>query len=113
MIRYDTLRVADYVHRTDKRGVYAINYPGDLDIFYYPPGVKHLLDTDGREYGNRGQVGSIDFIDESLFFDINGTILNPTGAFFRYRWGLSRVAELLPIDYWPPIREAKGRKLYD
>jgi hypothetical protein len=110
--RYDTLRVAKYVHKTDKRGIYAINYPEDLDVFYFPPGEPHYIDLN-MEYGNRGQIGSIDFIDENVFFDINGTILNPTGAFSRYKWGTNRVAELLPIDYWPPIREAKGRKLED
>jgi hypothetical protein len=110
--RYDTLHVANYVHKTDKRGVYAINYPENLDIFYFPPGIQHYIDLN-MEYGNRGQIGSIDFIDENVFFDINGTILNPTGAFFRYKWGTSRIAELLPIDYLPPIREAKGRKPED
>ncbi|MET3978675.1 hypothetical protein ABIB62_001244 [Mucilaginibacter sp. UYP25] len=108
--RYDTLRSANYVHRTDKRGIYAINYPSDIDVFYFPPGNKHFRDLI-FEYGNRGQVGSIDFIDKSLFFDINGTILNPTGAFFRYKWGTNRIAEILPIDYWPPTREPKGKKL--
>lgn len=109
MIRYDTLKTKNYVHRTDKPGVYAIGYSSDLEVFYYKPGVKHFRDNQGQEFGNRGQVGSIDFIDKDLFFDINGTILNPTGTSFRYQWGTNRIAELLPIDYWPPDREDKRK----
>ncbi|MBB5397748.1 carboxypeptidase-like regulatory domain-containing protein [Mucilaginibacter sp. AK015] len=110
MPRYDTLKTNSYVHRTDKPGIYAIGYPEDLDIFYYKPGVKHFRDNQGNEFGNRGQIGSIDFIDRDLLFDLNGTILNPTGAFFRYNWGVTRMAELLPIDYRPPLRDIDPAK---
>ncbi|RYU90576.1 carboxypeptidase-like regulatory domain-containing protein [Mucilaginibacter terrigena] len=108
--RYDTLHVANYIYKTDKRGVYAINYPVDLDVFYYPPGVMHFYNLN-LAYGNHRQIGSIDFIDKNVFFDLNGTILNPTGAFFRYSWGITRIAELLPIDYWPPLREPKRKEV--
>jgi len=101
VMKFDTLKVADYVHKTDQQNIFAVNYPGNLDVFYYPPGIPRQLATMGRETGNRGQVGSIDFIDNNIFFDINGTILNPTGAFFKYQWGSTRVAQLLPVDYWP------------
>lgn len=110
MIRYDTLKTKNYVHRTDKPGIYAIGYTSDLEVFYYKPGVKHFRDNEGQEFGNRGQVGSINFIDKNLFFDLNGTILNPTGASFRYQWGRNRVAELLPIDYRPPLTEPTGKQ---
>ncbi|QHS55667.1 carboxypeptidase-like regulatory domain-containing protein [Mucilaginibacter sp. 14171R-50] len=110
MLRYDTLKTKSYVHRTDKHGIYAISYPKDLDVFYYKPGVKHLRTNEGQEYGNRGQIGSIDFIDNNLLFDLNGTILNPTGASFRYNWAVTRVAELLPIDYRPPLRDIDPAK---
>jgi hypothetical protein len=110
MLRYDTLKTQSYVHATDKQGMYAIGYPIDIDVFYYKPGVAHFRDNEGQEFGNRGQVGSIDFIDKDLFFDLNGTILNPTGTSFRYQWGRNRVAELLPIDYRPPLTELTGKK---
>jgi len=101
-IVYDTLHAAGYVHLTDKPGVYAITYSSDLDVFYYKPRQTHsMVAVGGREWGNRGQVGSIIFLDPNMYFDINGTILNPTGTMFKYKWGASRVAQLLPIDYWP------------
>ncbi|MES2063163.1 MAG: carboxypeptidase-like regulatory domain-containing protein [Bacteroidota bacterium] len=109
MAMYDTLRMANYIHKTKQKGVYAINYPEDLDVFYFPPGVPHDIDQD-LEDGNYGQIGSFNFIDENILFDIHGIILNPTGALFRYKWGTSRVAELLPINYLPPIREVKKKK---
>jgi hypothetical protein len=112
MAMYDTLRIANYIHKTKHKGVYAINYPEDLDVFYFPPGTPHDIDLD-LEDGNYGQIGSFNFIDENILFDIHGIILNPTGALFKYRWGTSRVAELLPIDYLPPIRELKSQKNYN
>jgi len=105
---YDTLRIANYIHKTKQKGVYAINYPEDLDVFYFPPGVPHDIDQD-LEDDNTERVGSFNFIDENILFDTHGIILNPTGALFRYKWGRSRVAELLPIDYLPPIREEKRK----
>ncbi|QHS55666.1 carboxypeptidase-like regulatory domain-containing protein [Mucilaginibacter sp. 14171R-50] len=101
-VLYDTLAPVKYVHKTDRRGVFALSYPSGIDIFYYGPGVAHSLHyANGTEKGNRGQVAGIQFIDEYLYFDTRGTILNPTGALFNYQWGKSRVAELLPSDYWP------------
>lgn len=105
-IVYDTLHAENYVHLTDKPGVYAITYSSDLDVFYYKPRQTHsMVAVGGREWGNRGQVGNIIFLDPNLYFDINGTILNPTGTMSKYKWGASRVAQLLPIDYWPEVLE--------
>ena len=99
---YDTLAPVNYVSKTDRRGVFALNYPTGIDIFYYQPGAAHKIHYfNGVESGNRGQVANIQFIDEYLYFDSRGTILNPTGAVFNYEWSQSRVAELLPTDYWP------------
>ncbi|QXV65526.1 carboxypeptidase-like regulatory domain-containing protein [Mucilaginibacter sp. 21P] len=109
MLRYDTLTTSKYVHPTSNRGVYAISYPYDLDVFYFPPGVPHSLDA-YHEHGNRGQIGSFDFINSNIFFDYNGRILNPDGVSLRYRWGRDRVAELLPLGYNPPLREQTAKR---
>jgi hypothetical protein len=99
---YDTLAPVSYISKTDRRGVFALNYPTGIDVFYYPAGVAHKIHYfNGVEAGNRGQVANIQFIDQYLYFDSRGTILNPTGAAFNYEWSQSRVAELLPTDYWP------------
>lgn len=97
---YDTLAPKNFVFRTNKKGIYALKYDEGLDVFYYPPGSRHSVYGE-REKGNRGQVASMKFLDEFLYFDSRGTIINPTGALFNYTWSKSRVADLLPSDYWP------------
>jgi len=100
---YDTLRATDYVHRTERRGVFAMSNDDNIEIFYfktrYSPGYG-FVDRSKRP-GTR--VATISFIDKYLLFDSNGTILNPLGARFDQAWGVTRVAQLLPIDYRPPV----------
>ncbi|MBK0377884.1 carboxypeptidase-like regulatory domain-containing protein [Mucilaginibacter segetis] len=97
---WDTLHVADYVHATDRPGVFAITNNGKLDIFYYP--YRHMKFKESNLRTHQGiLVATISFIDQYLYFDSNGTILNPLGVFFENGWSVTRVADLLPMDYWP------------
>lgn len=91
----DALRPADYVHRTEKPGIFAIGYDTPLDVFYKPRNVRAIT------LKTHTQRAAINFTDPYLYFDTNGTILNPMDVMFSYAWGSSRVAQLLPIDYWP------------
>jgi hypothetical protein len=101
-ITYDTLAPVKYVSKTDQKGIFALNYPTGIDIFYYAPGEKHIIHYYNMvEAGNRGQVANIQFVDPYLYFDSRGVILNQKGAVFNYEWSQRRVAELLPTDYWP------------
>jgi hypothetical protein len=52
-----------------------------------------------------GLVVTMTFLEPNIFFDSNGIILNRKGVLFRNAWGKSRVAELLPINYWPETEE--------
>ncbi|QHS55668.1 carboxypeptidase-like regulatory domain-containing protein [Mucilaginibacter sp. 14171R-50] len=89
------LQPADYVHRTDTAGIFALGYNTPLEVYYKPRKAR------GKAANTHPQYATIGFIDPYLYFDGNGTILNPMGVVFNYAWGNSRVAQLLPIDYWP------------
>ena len=91
----DVLRIADYLHRTEKPGVFAMGYGSTLDVFY------KARKSSIKASKTKPQHAAINFTDPYLYFDTNGTILNPMGVVFNYAWGSSRVAQLLPIDYWP------------
>lgn len=91
----DVLRPVDYVHPTEKPGIFALGYTTNLDVFYKP------RTANGKATKLHPQYAAVSFTDSYLYFDTNGTILNPMGAVFSYAWGNSRVAQLLPIDYWP------------
>lgn len=96
----DTLKMADYTHATDERGIFAIGHPGDMDVYYYPA-RRSAMGASPRNKRHGHLVATVNLIDPYLFFDSNGTILNPVGAMFVNGWGASRVADQLPEDYWP------------
>ncbi|MFD0766055.1 carboxypeptidase-like regulatory domain-containing protein [Mucilaginibacter lutimaris] len=94
------LKVKDYIHPTERPGIYAMGYEGSFFISYYPTRRYGRAKSKARFTGHSSRSG-ISFIDKFLYFDSNGTILNPMGASFNNAWAVTRVAQLLPIDYWP------------
>ncbi|MFD0766056.1 carboxypeptidase-like regulatory domain-containing protein [Mucilaginibacter lutimaris] len=101
---YDTLRMAQYIHLTEKKGIYAMGSSADLTVFLVQHNPLHLSPLyTGKVSGM--QVATIIFNDKYLYFDTNATILNRSAVTFGLMWGNIRVVELLPADYWPPERE--------
>ena len=47
----------------------------------------------------------VSFEEQYAFFDNNGIIINPQSVIFEGEWGKSRIAELLPVDYEPPVQK--------
>lgn len=41
----------------------------------------------------------ISFDEPYAFFDNNGIVANPHSVIYEGDWGISRVAEMLPVDY--------------
>lgn len=97
---YDTIHTAQYIHATEKRGIYAMSSEGDLEIFSVQYTPLNLPTTYIRQLSGY-LVAEVTFIDKYLYFDINGSILNRMGVVFGQDWGRNRVVHLLPIDYWP------------
>jgi hypothetical protein len=95
----DTLSIFDYTHLTDKRGIFALGFNSPLYVWYAP--VRNDKNAVQQERARPMLMGKLTLLDKHAFFDSNGTILNPEAALFDYRWGYSRVAEQLPVDFEP------------
>lgn len=99
----DTLNISDYAHITDQKGIYAIGYKSPLYVWYSP--VRYGKNDVQPERDRPILTGKLTLLDKNAFFDTNGTILNPEAALFDYRWGYSRVAEQLPVDFEPEVEK--------
>jgi hypothetical protein len=103
--QFDTLQVANYIHPTENKGVYAMgsNYKLAVDLFM----ARNNPMLQNMPYASRNgiTIATIEFTEPYLYFDSNGSILNPLGAIFGNSWGYNRVAHLLPVDYWPSASE--------
>jgi len=80
------LSAADYVHLTNRKGEFAIQFNDCLNIVYNDEPLNTTVVTINAPYA---------------FFDNNGIILNPQYIEMQGVWGESRMAELLPVDYEP------------
>ena len=101
-LKRDTLTTPDFVHRTDRPGMFAIGFDKNIYVWYAPVQPGKPVNPKKR----RGDmVGKLTLLDKYIFFDNNGTIVNPESAVFDFRWGASRVTEMLPIDYEPEIEK--------
>lgn len=98
---YEDLQLKDFIHGTDVPGVFAMSYSTNLLISYLPQATASGNAFAVAKKQKPVTVTSIRFIDKYLLFDRNGNLLNPTGAMFYDSWGISRVGQLLPLDYWP------------
>jgi hypothetical protein len=47
----------------------------------------------------------VSFDEPYAFFDNNGIVANPHSVIYEGDWGISRVAEMLPIDYEPVVEK--------
>ncbi|GAB3928259.1 carboxypeptidase-like regulatory domain-containing protein [Mucilaginibacter myungsuensis] len=77
----------DYIRLTQTKGLFAIGYPGKLQIRYKTRALNAL----------------ISFYEPFSFFDNNGVIVNPRSNTMEGAWAFQRVADLLPVDYELPI----------
>ena len=86
------LAIADYVKLTDQPGEYALVFPDCLYITYHVmPGSKY-------------QTSILTLAERYVFFDNNGIIINPRSVVLEEAWGNSRMPEMLPVDYEPPVK---------
>jgi hypothetical protein len=74
-----------------------MSYNDQVDVYHYPSNHTRRMGA--------GLVATLTFLEPNMFFDSNGIILNRKSVLFRNAWGKSRVAELLPIDFWPEKEE--------
>ncbi|WP_426670624.1 carboxypeptidase-like regulatory domain-containing protein [Mucilaginibacter sp. McL0603] len=77
------LTTSDFVKTTDDKGLFALEFEDCLSI-------------------TRGDLSTnIIFEKPYSLFDNNGVFLDPASVTFEGDWGKNRMAELLPVDYYP------------
>jgi hypothetical protein len=77
------LTSSDFVKTTDDKGLFALEFEDCLSI----------------THADRSTV--IIFEKPYSLFDYNGVFLDPASVTFEGDWGKNRMAELLPVDYYP------------
>lgn len=82
-------------------------YNESFFISYYPTG-RYGRAKSKAQFTSHSLRSGLSFIDKYLYFDSNFTILNPMGASFNHGCAVTRVTQLLPIDYWPDEIEQKA-----
>jgi hypothetical protein len=101
----NALHKTEIIRPTDKPGEYAlIGDKGSLYVSYSPSHHFHVSEHTEYLYNrNNNENTLINFNQPVALFYPNGVLLNPYSVEFFGVWGRDRVAELLPIDYEPPI----------
>lgn len=87
----DTLDVRTYVKTTQKPDIHALQYPDCLYISYQD---KKLISRT-----------VVTIKDSYALFDNNGILLNPESYTLEGYWAAHRLADLLPVDYEPPVKD--------
>ena len=99
---------ADFIKKTDRKGVFALGFKDCLYIMYKKRKSKvtdttiaHVLHPENLR--DDPLVTIITFDEPYAFYDFNGIIMNPHSVIFEGEWGKRLVADLLPVDYVPEI----------
>jgi len=98
---------ADMVKRTDATGLFALSFNDCLYVMYSAQlnatPVAQMI-KDGQtvpDYLNGYITTTLIFEKHYAVFDANGVFIDPSSVIFEGKWGETRMAELLPVDYNP------------
>ena len=103
------LKVSDMVKLTDVKGLYALSFPDCLYVLYSKEMNATPVDQmikNGQtvpDYLNDYITTTVIFEKPNAIFDTNGIFIDPSSVIFEGQWGISRIAEMLPVDYDPQI----------
>lgn len=93
----------EFFNLTDQEGLFAITFTDCLYIMYtkkeQDPSTSSIQALDMPNHATT----IVSFEEPHAFFDNNGIIANPHAIIYEGDWGVSRVAEMLPVDYEPEV----------
>lgn len=99
----------DILNSTNQPGLYAIGC--SMDALYVTYNKQHSFYKDAkiaRVYDPKNtETTLISFESPFAIIDRNGIVANPYDIYYTGVWVNQRVADLLPIDYEPPVNEAQ------
>jgi len=90
---------ADFFKLTDQEGLFAIGFTDCLYVMYTKKGQAPSDNTVQAFNMPNNATTIISFDEPYAFFDNNGIVANPHSVIYEGDWGISRVAEMLPVDY--------------
>lgn len=96
---------ADFFKLTDQEGLFAIGYTDCLYVMYTKKGQDPSSDIVQAFNMPNNATTIVSFDEPYAFFDNNGIVANPHSVIYEGDWGISRVAEMLPIDYEPVVEK--------
>ena len=112
------LNKGDLVKPTDQPGIYALGceldglyITHDKDRHFPKPNLSHLMLNNNYQTSNLHYDMStthstlVSFNQPYVYIDLNGIIANPYSISFDGEWAMKRIADLLPLDYEPPLNE--------
>lgn len=98
------LKKEDIIKGPDRRGIYSLSFNGDALFVTY--NKYHHFNRSARsklsDPENKDNT-LVSFDHAKLYFDRNGSVINPNGLSFDGVWMRGRLATLLPLDYEPQL----------
>ncbi len=96
------LTIVDYVKLTDQKGLFALVFSDCLYVMHSKKPVNASKDVDVMD--TTPATTTLIFDKPYALFDKNGIFTDPSAIIFDGEWGKSRMAEMLPVDYEPPVK---------
>jgi hypothetical protein len=100
-----TLNIADYTKPTGNADLFALAFADFPYIIY----TKKRAPDDNAAYHPLSEADYpstiITITKTNAVFDRNGIFTDPSSTIMEGAWGLSAVADLLPVDYEPPVKK--------
>jgi len=102
----------DFFKLTTEKGTFALSFNDCLYVMYNKKKADSPLERVFRTGDKAPPDYMTDYITTTIifdqpyaFFDSNGIFTNPASVIFEGNWGKSRVADMLPVDYEPVIKD--------
>jgi hypothetical protein len=99
------LFIGNVMWQTTVKGQYALGYTDCLYVLYNPHKFNDLTTPSVPDYLNEESRTIITFLEPYAYFDNNGIVINPRSIIFEGLWAKGGVADLLPVDYVPPVEK--------
>ncbi|MCJ8209895.1 carboxypeptidase-like regulatory domain-containing protein [Mucilaginibacter sp. RS28] len=92
----------DLIRQTEQPGVYALVFPGYLYVIY----KKRMEKIDFADFYRpldmpNYEASIITPYTQYALIDNNGVVISPHSVLYEGSWIMSKIAELLPVDYAP------------
>jgi len=96
------LEIPAFVKLTTTKGIYVFTFN---DCLYVNHLNKPIKTNSSLHLGSSDSSTVLILGEQYVVFDNNGIFVDPASVTFEGKWGESRIAELLPVDYEPALNK--------